>query len=94
MAKSQETFNKKEKEKKRLKKRQDKLVTKEERKAKGLKGREWALGDEAGFTGEKMGKRIIENLDTLFATWKPRAKFELINTKNTEKRVLNHKLVY
>ena len=33
MAKSQETFNKKEKEKKRLKKRQDKLLKKEERKA-------------------------------------------------------------
>ena len=33
MAKSQETFNKKEKEKKRLKKRQDKLKKKEERRA-------------------------------------------------------------
>ena len=69
-------------------------LSKEERKARGLKGREWALSDEAGFTGEKMGQRIIENLDELFATWKPRVKFELINTKNIEKRVLNHKLVY
>ena len=69
-------------------------LSKEERKAKGMKGREWALGDEAGFTGEKMGKRIIENLDELFATWKPRVKFELINTKNVEKRTLNHKLQY
>jgi glycosyltransferase involved in cell wall biosynthesis len=69
-------------------------LSKEERKARGLKGREWALSDEAGFTGEKMGQRIIENLDELFATWTPRAKFELINTKNIEKRVLNHKLVY
>jgi len=33
MAKSQETFNKKEKEKKRLKKRQDKLIKKDERRA-------------------------------------------------------------
>lgn len=33
MAKSQQTFNKKEKEKKRLKKRQDKLMKKEDRKA-------------------------------------------------------------
>jgi cold shock CspA family protein len=33
MAKSQETFSKKEKEKKRIKKRQDKLLKKEERKA-------------------------------------------------------------
>jgi hypothetical protein len=69
-------------------------MSKEERKKRGLMGREWAIGDEAGFTGEKMGKRIIENLDTLFSTWKPRKNFELINTKNIEKRVLNHKLQY
>lgn len=38
MAKSQETFNKKEKEKKRLKKRQDKLLKKQERKENSNKG--------------------------------------------------------
>ena len=65
-----------------------------ERKERGLKGREWALSDEAGFTGEKMGQKIIGILDNLFLTWKPREKFELLNTKNIEKRVLNHKLRY
>jgi glycosyltransferase involved in cell wall biosynthesis len=70
------------------------VLGKEKLKERGLKGREWALSDEAGFTGEKMGKRIIENLDKLLATWTPREKFELINTKNIQKRVLNHKLVY
>jgi len=69
-------------------------MSKEERTQRGLAGREWAIGDEAGFTGEKMGQRIIQNLDTLFSTWKPRKNYELINTKNTEKRVLNHKLQY
>ena len=69
-------------------------LSKEERKAKGLKGREWALSDEAGFTGEKMGRRIIENIDELFVYWTPREKFELINTKNIQKKVLNHKLLY
>lgn len=38
MGKSQETFNKKEKEKKRLKKRQDKLAKKEERKSQAVEG--------------------------------------------------------
>lgn len=38
MAKSQQTYNKKEKEKKRLKKRQDKLLKKEERKANSTGG--------------------------------------------------------
>jgi glycosyltransferase involved in cell wall biosynthesis len=69
-------------------------MSKEERTQRGLAGREWAIGDEAGFTGEKMGQKIIQNLDVLFSTWKPRKNYELINTKNTEKRVLNHKLVY
>ena len=70
------------------------VLGREKLKERGLKGREWALSEEAGFTGEKMGKRIIENLDELFTTWKPREKFELINTKNIQKRVLNHKLIY
>lgn len=38
MAKSQETFGKKEREKKRLKKRQDKLLKKEDRKSTSVKG--------------------------------------------------------
>jgi glycosyltransferase involved in cell wall biosynthesis len=69
-------------------------LSKEDRKWLGLKGREWALSDEAGFTGEKMGARVIETLDELFATWKPREKYELINANQTEKKVVPHKLVY
>jgi hypothetical protein len=69
-------------------------ISKEERDARGLKGREWALSDEAGLTGEKMGQRIIKYLDDLFSTWKPREKYELINTKEVEKRELNHQLLY
>lgn len=63
-------------------------------KQRGLVGREWATGDEAGFTSEKMGQRIIKNLDELFSTWSPREKFELLNSKDIQKKVLNHKLVY
>jgi glycosyltransferase involved in cell wall biosynthesis len=69
-------------------------LTPEERKAKGLKGREWATSDEAGFTSEHQGKRVIEAFDTLFATWKPREKFELINVNEVKDRVINHKLLY
>jgi hypothetical protein len=68
-------------------------LDKEERKAKGLKGREWALS-EAGFTGHIQGKRIIEAFDTLFETWKPREKYELINANEVEDRVINHNLLY
>ena len=65
-----------------------------DREACGLAGREWAISDEAGFTSEKMSNRVIKTLDKLFSTWKPREKFELINTNKVKKRVLNHKLQY
>jgi hypothetical protein len=68
-------------------------LSKEERKAKGLKGREWAL-EEAGFTGEKQGERIIESFSELFKTWKPREKFEFINANEVEDRIINHNLLY
>ena len=66
----------------------------EERKAKGMKGREWALGDEAGFTQEHQADRIIEGLNKLFATWKPREPYEFINANQYKKPVLNHNLIY
>jgi len=69
-------------------------LSKEERTSRGLKGREWALSDEAGLTGEKMGERVINALDNLFNTWTPREKYELINTNNKEIKVAPHKFVY
>ena len=68
-------------------------LTPEERKAKGLKGREWAI-NEAGFTGETQGKRVIEAFNELFETWKPREKYELINVSEVEDRIIKHKLLY
>ena len=66
----------------------------EERKQRGLKGREWALSDEAGFTSEHQSKRVIESINELFDTWKPREKYELVNTNEYKGKFLNHKLVY
>ena len=69
-------------------------LTPEERKSRGLKGREWALSEEAGFISEIQGKRVIEAFDELFSTWKPREKFEFINVSEVKDRILNHKLLY
>jgi glycosyltransferase involved in cell wall biosynthesis len=69
-------------------------LSKEERQLRGLKGREWALSDEAGFTAENMGKKVINTLDKLFKTWKPREKYELVNANETQEKVVPHKLVY
>ena len=69
-------------------------MSKEERQEIGNIGREWAIGDEAGFTAEKMGKRFIEGVDELFLTWKPRGKFTFSKDTDFKPRVLNHKLEY
>jgi hypothetical protein len=69
-------------------------LPKEERTSRGMKGREWAMGTEAGFTAKEMGKRAITAMDKLFATWTPREKYEFLKDSDFKKRDLNHKLVY
>ena len=65
-----------------------------ERKRIGNLGREWALGDEAGFTSKHQANRVMEAFDELFTTWKPREKYEVINANEYKGRVLKHKLIY
>ena len=67
---------------------------KKELKRRGLKGREWAIGDEAGFTSEHQANRVMDALNTLFKTWKPREKYEIINTNEYKGKFLNHKIIY
>ena len=66
----------------------------EERKAKGLKGREWALSDEAGFTAERQAERVVEAFEALFKVWEPREQYEIVNATEYKGKVLNHKLIY
>ena len=70
------------------------LLSRDERKSLGLEGRKWAISDEAGFTSGYQAERIIEAFNTLFNTWKPREKFEFINTNQVDKKVVPHKLLY
>lgn len=65
-----------------------------ERKRRGNLGREWALGDEAGFTSKHQANRVMEAFSELFSTWKPREKYEVVNTNEYKGRVLKHKLIY
>jgi|TARA_B100001778_G_scaffold292079_1_gene262484 glycosyltransferase involved in cell wall biosynthesis len=65
-----------------------------ERVKRGLKGREWAISDEAGFTSEHQGNRVIEAFNELFDTWKPREKYELINATEYKRSFINHKIIY
>ena len=65
-----------------------------ELKRRGLKGREWALSEEAGFNSKHQAEKVIDALDTLFDTWKPREKYEIINTNDYKGKFLNHKIIY
>ena len=69
-------------------------MSKEERKIIGKKGYDWARSEEAGFTSENMSNRVIEGLEELFLTWKPRDKYEFLKDTDFEKRILPHKLIY
>lgn len=69
-------------------------MTREERKARGLKGREWAIGDEVGLTSRHQGKRVIEAFDELFRTWKPREKYEVVNANEYKGKMINHPICY
>jgi len=69
-------------------------LSSEERKNRGLKGREWALSNEAGFTSDHQSNRVIEAFDELFETWKPREKYELINANEHKGNFLTHKIDY
>ena len=69
-------------------------LTPEERNEIGLEGREWATSDEAGFTSTHQAERVINAFTTLFDTWKPREKYELINVNEYPDRTLKHNLLY
>ena len=69
-------------------------LSREERKARGLKGREWALSEEAGFTAKHQAERVIEAFDSLFKVWEPREDYEIVNATEQKGKYLNHKLVY
>ena len=65
----------------------------EERNKRGLKGREWALSDEAGFTAEDMSRRIGETIDEGFKKFKPRKRFEIIKTGEPQNKFVKHKIL-
>ena len=57
----------------------------EERKRRGMAGREWVLSNESGFTAKRMGERFIENIDKLFTKWKPQPRFTVTKVDNNTK---------
>ena len=57
----------------------------EERLKRGLKGREWVISEEAGFTAKIMGQRFIDNMEILFKKWKPSKRYTLSKIDDSTK---------
>lgn len=55
-------------------------IGRESRKAAGLKGRKWMIGD-GGLSAENMCKTLSDGMDGAFKNWKPRKKYELFKVK-------------
>lgn len=68
-------------------------LDRDERKERGLAGREWAL-NEAGLTSEIQGQRVIENIEELLATWEPRERFHVLKFEPKKVKQVPHKLEY
>lgn len=69
-------------------------MSKEQREQIGEEGRQWASGQEAGFTSEVMSQRIIEGMDELFEKWQPRESYEFLSADEYQPRKLKHNLIY
>ena len=69
-------------------------MSSEDRKAKGLKGREWVTSDESGMSARMMCNNIISSIDTTLDTFKPRKTFEFLKVEDLAPLELVHTLTY
>ena len=65
-----------------------------ERAERGIKGRVWAMSDEAKMTGNAMSNNIIECIDETMDKFVPRKKFDFIKVVDKQPDYIKHKLVY
>lgn len=68
-------------------------LPREERIARGEKGRLWATSEEAGFTGEYMSNAIIKYVDETIDNFKPRSSFDFIKVEERPSKYVEHKLI-
>ena len=57
----------------------------EERQRRGIKGREWVMSKESGFTAKAMGQGFINNIDKLLEEWKPQPRFTVVKVDDSTK---------
>lgn len=64
----------------------------DQRNENAQKGRQWAMGSEAGFTSEHMANRIIDACDEGLAAFIPRPSYEVYVADSTNTTFVQHKL--
>lgn len=65
----------------------------EDRKTNGLKGREWAMSDEAQMTARTMSDNMIGCMNKAFDKFVPRTEFDLIKVEEVKNNRVQHKLI-
>lgn len=69
-------------------------MSKEERKERGLKAREWVLSDESGMSARRMCENIISSMNKAFEKFTPRERFEVHKIVERPKKYITHNLKY
>lgn len=63
-------------------------MSSEERKERGLKGREWLLSDESMMTAENMCKNVVIGIEKTLENFKPRKSFSIIKANDVPLKYL------
>jgi len=66
----------------------------EERERRGKLAYDWVNGNESMMSAENMSENVINHINTVLETFKPKPKFELIKTEPLKRKHITHKLVY
>lgn len=64
----------------------------EERRRRGLKGREWAMSEESGMSAVKMANNVIEACDEAFEKFTPRPNYEIYKVTERPNKYVKHAL--
>ena len=64
----------------------------EERRKRGLQGREWCMSSEAQMTADMMAENVVKSIDRTFEEFEPRPAFEIHKAGISASKKINHKL--
>lgn len=69
-------------------------LSKEERKARGIKAREWVTSEESGMSSKRMASKMINAIDQALESFIPRDRFEVHKVTERPAKYITHKLKY